>query len=578
MNISDFVLNEANKTYFLPAIQREFVWFENMRDEKVEKLFDSLLQEYPIGNLLIWKYNKELKEKPPFEVYKLIQNWDEDNPHNIEANLNGISQMNLVLDGQQRLTSLLIGLKGKRTYTKYKNKKEEKLYINLISNIENDKENIYGLKYQLKFLTNWDAEFYNNNMPDQLWFEIGKVLDYSYKSEEDFKEDYEELIQNKVGDRNDLKKRALKTLGQIHAVICHRDFLVESVVSSGKTENQVLDIFVRTNQGGTILEKADMLLSYMESDKSLFKPEGARTQITMFTDSLNEEKVDRPSYGLTKDFVLKASLVLSGLEVRYNLKNFNKTNLTKISNNWNSIKKYLTLAIDLLGHYKFTRKNIASNNAIIPIAYYLMHNKLDSSIIYSTNSEEVSMREDIIKWFSIALLEGILGGSSDTTLENIREDIGKGKKLTETLSYPLSKRDLELKIKRSGYGRAETRLILLLISDTKNWEYDVDHIYPQSLFEYKVLKDKLKLNIDDATKYLFYEERIGNLQLLPPIVNKRKSDEGAIDWMKNQNKDYFDNFLIPKLDNYDFRNFIEFVDKREEKIINKLSAILKVKE
>ena len=116
MKISDFVLNEANKSYFLPAIQREFVWFKNMKDEKVEKLFDSLLQEYPIGNLLIWEYNKIQSDRTPFEVYNLIQSWDEDNPHNTETNLNGVSKMYLILDGQQRLTSLLIGLKGKRTH------------------------------------------------------------------------------------------------------------------------------------------------------------------------------------------------------------------------------------------------------------------------------------------------------------------------------------------------------------------------------------------------------------------------------------------------------------------------------
>ena len=108
MNISSFVLEHANIDYFLPSIQREFVWFENPKEQKVEKLFDSLLQEYPIGNILIWNLNKNREDKKlPFEVYDFIGSWAEDNPHNKEASLNGRTTIHLVLDGQQRLSSLL---------------------------------------------------------------------------------------------------------------------------------------------------------------------------------------------------------------------------------------------------------------------------------------------------------------------------------------------------------------------------------------------------------------------------------------------------------------------------------------
>ena len=36
--------------YVLPAIQREFVWWP----EQIERLFDSLMREYPIGSFLFW--------------------------------------------------------------------------------------------------------------------------------------------------------------------------------------------------------------------------------------------------------------------------------------------------------------------------------------------------------------------------------------------------------------------------------------------------------------------------------------------------------------------------------------------
>jgi uncharacterized protein with ParB-like and HNH nuclease domain len=39
-----------NKRYFLPAIQREFVW----ETAQIEQLFDSVLRCYPIGSFLFW--------------------------------------------------------------------------------------------------------------------------------------------------------------------------------------------------------------------------------------------------------------------------------------------------------------------------------------------------------------------------------------------------------------------------------------------------------------------------------------------------------------------------------------------
>lgn len=56
MKIADVILNRINRDYLLPSIQREFVWLKNAREEKIEKLFDSIMQEYPIGTILTWVY------------------------------------------------------------------------------------------------------------------------------------------------------------------------------------------------------------------------------------------------------------------------------------------------------------------------------------------------------------------------------------------------------------------------------------------------------------------------------------------------------------------------------------------
>lgn len=81
-----------------------------------------------------------------------------------------------VLDGQQRLTSLYIALKGnyanKIAYKKWDNPEaypKKKLYLNLFGNSED-----ISYKYEFKFLT--DTECKENN-DDYHWFEVGKIMD-----------------------------------------------------------------------------------------------------------------------------------------------------------------------------------------------------------------------------------------------------------------------------------------------------------------------------------------------------------------------------------------------------------------
>ncbi|WP_261521715.1 DUF262 domain-containing protein [Burkholderia multivorans] len=105
--ISEVVSEFVNRTTFLPAMQREYVW----DTDGIEKLFDSLMGDFPIGVFLFWKIREENKNQ--WAAYEFIREFDQENPHNKEANLNGINQdIYLVLDGQQRLTSLFLGLKG----------------------------------------------------------------------------------------------------------------------------------------------------------------------------------------------------------------------------------------------------------------------------------------------------------------------------------------------------------------------------------------------------------------------------------------------------------------------------------
>src|SRR3989344_5315977 len=107
ITIGEVVNSIHAKRYLLPAIQREFVW----KTEQIESLFDSLMRGYPIGSFLLWQVEKEkIKD---FQFYEFVRDYHErDNKHNPKANITGEGGVTAVLDGQQRLTALYIGLKG----------------------------------------------------------------------------------------------------------------------------------------------------------------------------------------------------------------------------------------------------------------------------------------------------------------------------------------------------------------------------------------------------------------------------------------------------------------------------------
>lgn len=126
------VVNRLNVRYFLPAIQREYVW----NPTQILQLFDSLMRKYPISTFLFWELQPENRDK--WEIYKFIDQFDERHPHNPPATTDGVQQLNLVLDGQQRLTSLCIGLKGayvvRKKYRQWDNPNawsKQQLYLDL---------------------------------------------------------------------------------------------------------------------------------------------------------------------------------------------------------------------------------------------------------------------------------------------------------------------------------------------------------------------------------------------------------------------------------------------------------------
>lgn len=68
-------VDRLNKSILLPAIQREFVW----GSDQIIRLFDSLMQDYPIGSFLVWHLSGETAQDEM--KYRFIQHYIEDSIH-----------------------------------------------------------------------------------------------------------------------------------------------------------------------------------------------------------------------------------------------------------------------------------------------------------------------------------------------------------------------------------------------------------------------------------------------------------------------------------------------------------------
>src|SRR5690554_2740109 len=95
------------KHYVLPSIQREFVW----DTFQIERLFDSLMRDYPISTFLFWKVEKSrIKD---FQFYEFLKHYHQvTSRHNRKADLTEEEDVIAILDGQQRMTAMYIGLTG----------------------------------------------------------------------------------------------------------------------------------------------------------------------------------------------------------------------------------------------------------------------------------------------------------------------------------------------------------------------------------------------------------------------------------------------------------------------------------
>jgi hypothetical protein len=370
----------------LPDIQRPFVW----KNAKVRDLFDSMYRGYPVGYLLFW------------------QNELADDSRTIGTDAKQKPPRLLIVDGQQRLTSLYAVVRGVPVVRE---------------NYENDHIHIAFNPLEEKFEVADSAIRRDRTyIPDisRLWSE-----------ETDLFEVVDEYLSNLETARevtDEEKKRIRKAFSNLQGLLSFPFTALE--LSPEINEEDVSDVFVRINSKGTPLNQADFILTLM----SVFWDDG-RAQLERFCRDARKPSAGGPSpfnhfIQPDPDQLLRVSVGLGFKRARlkyvYSLLRGKDLETEKFSDErrneqFEVLKKSQERVVNLQHWHDFMNcirlagfrsgKMISSqNNLLFSYILYLIGRS-------EYGVEEFRLRKVIARWFFMSSLTGRFTGSPESAME-----------------------------------------------------------------------------------------------------------------------------------------------------------------
>lgn len=539
---------EANGGFWLPNIQRPFVW----KEDQIERLFDSIMREYPISTLLVWRTKEKIKHRRFIDTYRSTQHLSSyfvpDNEY----------IKNLVLDGQQRCQSLFIGLRGS-----YEGRE---LYFDVLSGNPVAPDDI---RFRFKFMADgapWP------------WIKLKDLV-------HDLERDRPNKVVAKLKDRADgpLDESQDDRLGD-NLDILWREFAhdenisyqqLDGVDSDAYQIDDVVEIFIRANSGGTKLGKSDLMFSlvaqsWTEADESLEE----------LLDRLNQS-----GYAFERDFVLKSSLVMLGHGAKYDVAKFRDPAIRdEFVGKWQDLSEAIRAVRDFLHGKTFLRsdKAVPSYLGLIPLIYfrYRFPQKWSTAI----GREQYILR---------TMLTGAFSGTPDNLIDRCVKAIQERGDFSLDEMFQIIRddgRSLEVtpnSIIGTRYGKALSHLIFNLWYRDFDYEPALednlpqqDHIFPQSaLKEQKQINESGRLGrkYDKNTR-----DQIANLALLTAKENGFTGKSGQLPqhWLPEQialDPDFLERHLIPAdPELWKLENYAKFIEARRTLILEKFKPYLQV--
>ncbi len=516
---------------FVPAFQREYVW----KREHAKALFNSLIKKYPFGTLLTWDTNEppELKGDRKYDSRQ--------------------GAIKLILDGQQRITTMYLIMKGK--IPPYYTEKD----------ILNDVRPLY-VNLETLVLEYYKPKTMDNN---PRWIRLTDVF---------LKEIMAYDIVDKLRQTNEitqeLERRIHRNFKDIE-LIEDRPFVEQSIPITASVR-EAIDIFYIVNASGINLTDAELALAQISG----YWPDARR----LFKDKLS--KLTEQGYVFNLDFI-----VYTLLAIMYNMgtdmtKLHSEENKERIMGVWKLLDlKVFDYVLNILKSQAYVdhTKEINSVYALIPIIVYTFNKK-------GNKLTQIEIKK-AIKWFYYSQIRqryiSQLPQKLDTDIKIVVNSVNP---FDELLGIIKAERPLEIvKDEFIGttvqsplfnlmkfYFKSKNAICLgtgvgLRKNMGKKYELEYDHI-----FAWSILRDK-GYTMNNRSKYALAQE-ITNRAILTTTENRSKLAEYAdvyLSEVKNNFPDALKLQLIPedeklwKVDNYE-----QFLEERRKMLAKELNDYL----
>jgi len=524
-------------TLVLPDIQREFVWDR----DQIRLLFDSIMRGYPFGSLLIWQtrylevaYRDFVADYTPGQVY--IPKIKEQN-----------KSLEMVLDGQQRLQSLYIGIYGTH--------EGRRLYFDVTSrpaSVDTEDDDVNDS-------SGYRFAFWKENEPNKpkRYISVSEILNWGTR----FEPQQIARIIAEIPLKDDEAETAANNMRLLRAVMQQKDLVpLESIdydapnASAARTIDEILDIFVRVNSGGTRLSRSDLMFSIIKRHWS-----DARVNF----DELVKDVERTNPLGIDKDFIIRGLLTVADAPPSYEVENINK-HWRSIETVFDSFARALKSTIDFIKSPDVGILSASLLNPIstlFPLIYYVYHQPNQSVL----DSE----RQNLRAFFYFLLYNDFLQ-RPEARIRYLRDKMKNCTRAPlpiDPLLHVIATRQRWHFIETS-FGMLNTKPILTLNlvqpqvrRETMSWQEkpEVDHIFPRSRY---------------GSQYPTLVNDIGNFAFLGKLRNIRKSNQNPWEYFADiDSQELLDDYLIDKeLLRED--SFEALVSDRRERILKRVRNLL----
>jgi hypothetical protein len=530
-------LNASNNGWYLPQVQRQYVWGARHESEDyICLLLDSILKRYPIGGVVLWETNQKVPYRRFIEDYAPGKF-----AHQVDPGLWGATKT-LVYDGQQRLQTLYSVLRHRFNC--------RVLHFDLMFDSQTAESDETGFLFR-----DSTAE------PDARYLRMTELA--SMPCNIDDKVNLEESLLSKVGKDKNEQLRVRKNLSGLWDIFVESNFKsIAYFVVKADTPKEVNEVFRRLNTGGVALTQLELVLGKIKAVQSDYEEK-------LWAIS---EKIAKKSGGI--EFSSTSILQFFHLIIKNTIRiDENRLEISDIQTFQAVLQNDTEPLVELFsgyfqGLFKINHSSIVPRwLAVLPIAVYLTERKRNGHEwrIRALKAPELQL---IHQYF---LLSQFCDWNTQTMVNSFaKETVIAGKAGKD---FPLEKiRQIAIDKNRTS-GLHEYQLLSQSWLATKvlmpNRSYifhdrkpQVDHIFPIKLIGW-------------SEAYQADVDVLWNFQPMPAEVNQHKTNRHPKEYFNSEDgSKYWGAYdFIPAKDDLLWNSHQAFVSHRKQKMLDALEDL-----